>query len=96
MGRLLRKGKLSEADLEATLGRLEAGTDLEALSTAEFVIEVGWGRRQGVVLGGREGAMLSRTLGIAGSYWLHCTVLTEANLPLGGATVPAAHIAGGA
>lgn len=39
LSRLAKKGRLAEPEVEATLGRLEAATDLAALSRADYIIE---------------------------------------------------------
>jgi 3-hydroxybutyryl-CoA dehydrogenase len=39
LARLIDKGKLSAADRDAALGRLVTGTELDALSLADFVVE---------------------------------------------------------
>jgi 3-hydroxybutyryl-CoA dehydrogenase len=39
LDRELKRGKISEADKPAVLGRIEATTDVDALATADFVVE---------------------------------------------------------
>src|SRR5204863_8885777 len=39
LGKFVEKGKLAAADRDAALGRLSAGSDLEALGDVDYVVE---------------------------------------------------------